>query len=197
MKTPLLDLGNVILRVDFEGFFLWLSKRSKLISADEIKKFLTSSLWAEYEFGTISKQDFIERARKLFQADFTDAEFEEQYCNIFPGIVPGMDLVLSEMAEAGPVYCLSNTNEMHQKKFMRDFVLLEKVTKIFASHEIHKRKPYPGVYQDVVNEIGIKPKDVIFFDDLQKNIDGAKKAGLEAHLFQSAESTRMIWRGQE
>lgn len=197
MKTPLLDLGNVILRVDFEPFFRWVADRSTIQNRDEFSKISASSLWAEYEFGAIPKVEFIARARKLLQADFSDREFEEKYCDIFPGIVPGMDLFLAELAAAGPVYCLSNTNEMHQERFMREFPLLAQFTAIFASHEIRKRKPYPGTYQDVAREIGVEPKKVLFLDDLRENVEGAKRAGLDAYVFESAEQARKLWQGDK
>ncbi len=194
MRIPLLDLGNVMLKIDFDRFAAWIMERSEIRDIEEIRKFPRSSLWAEYEFGNIEKKDFVRRARALFRAEFSDAEFEDKFCDIFSGTVPGMEKLLDDFLAAGPVYVLSNTNELHQKRYTELFPFLSKVTKIYASHEIHKRKPYPGTYRDIVKEMGVAPGNVIFFDDLPENVNGARRAGLFAHVFESAEKAEALWR---
>ena len=194
MKIPLLDLGNVMLKIDLDRFVRWVQERSEIHDVETIRKFSRSSLWAEYEFGNIEKKDFIHRARLLFRGNFTDAEFEDKFCDIFSGVVPGMEKLLDDFLAVGPVYVLSNTNELHQKRYQELFPFLNKITKIYASHEIRKRKPYPGTYRDVVKEIGTDPGKVIFFDDLPENVNGARRAGLSAHVFESAEKAEALWR---
>jgi FMN phosphatase YigB (HAD superfamily) len=126
------------------------------------------------------------RTAKLFHGNFSASDFEKNFCNIFPGLVEGMDSAVETMLTAGPVYCLSNTNEMHLGAVKKRFPILERFTKIFASHELRKRKPYPGIYREVANTLGVHPQSLVFFDDVEANVYGAERAGLEAHLFQEA-----------
>jgi HAD superfamily hydrolase (TIGR01509 family) len=193
--VPLFDLGNVLLKLDFSRFLEFLVRNSEVKDVAELKKYMSSSLLADYESGGVSTKGFIERTRLLVRGSFSDAEFEERFADIFDGTIPGMEMVIEELLTAGPVYCLSNTTAIHQARYQRDFPFLKKVTRIYASHEIRARKPYPGTYRDVVAEIGTHPKNVLFFDDLPENIVGAKAAGLQAHVFESAEQVRGIWQG--
>jgi len=140
----------------------------------------------DLEFGNIPWSEFGERLRRLCQADFTLADLEEQFCGIFPGLVDGMEEALGELSDLGPSYCLSNTNEIHLNYCRKHFPVLSKFTKIYASYEIHKRKPYPGIYRDVAKDLELSPRDLVFFDDLPANIKGAQRAGLEAYLFEGA-----------
>jgi putative hydrolase of the HAD superfamily len=60
------------------------------------------------------------------------------------------------------------------------------------SCEMGVEKPNPRAYQILVEKIGIPPSDIVFFDDLPRNIDAAKKVGLDAVLFESAEQVREV-----
>ncbi len=108
-----------------------------------------------------------------------------------------MEETLAELAAMGPVYCLSNTNEIHLSFCRREFPALGRFTKIFASHEIRKRKPYPGIYVDVARELQLEPRQLVFFDDVHANVQGAIRAGLEAHLFQDSKLLRTVLQGEE
>lgn len=188
-KTPLLDLGNVVIQVDFRPFLEWLAAKA----GGDIQRFaplLRSSLFYDLEFGNISPAEFTRRLGALYGVEISLAELEERFCAIFPGLVEGIEPLMDELLLAGPVYCLSNTNEIHLSYLRRHYPIMEKFTKIFASHEMSKRKPYPGIYLDVAEELGLDPGNVIFFDDVHANVEGALKAGLEAHVFEGVAGMR-------
>ncbi len=187
LRLPLLDLGNVILKVNFEPFFQWVVENSETKDPLKIKSFLSSSLFFDYEFGNIDRKEFIARTEKLFRGHFPATDFEHRFCDIFPGYVDGMQAAIENLLQNGPVYCLSNTNELHLSAVRERFPLLNQLSKIFASHEIRKRKPYPGIYREVANSLALQPRSLVFFDDLSSNIYGAERAGLESHLFINAE----------
>ena len=48
------------------------------------------------------------------------------------------------------------------------------------------RKPFPEFYQILFDRYQVDPATSIFIDDNVKNIEGAKKVGLNAILFQNA-----------
>ncbi len=192
MRVPLFDLGNVIIRVDFEPFLQWLAEKSKDQDPTKARALLSSSLFYDFEFGNISRQGFARRLGALYGAQIEVPELEEKFCTIFPGMVEGMGELLEELAAEGPVYCLSNTNEIHLEYVRQAFPVVGRFTRIFASHEIHKRKPYPGIYRDVASSLGLDPRDLVFFDDVHGNVQGAIRAGLEAHLFSTAAEARLV-----
>lgn len=193
-RIPLLDLGNVVVKVDFHPFLTWLAARSEEKDFAKASRVLTSSLFYDFEFGALSPAAFTARLGNLYRAEFREDELTEQFCAIFPGLVEGMEALVAEMAAAGPLYCLTNTNELHLSFIRRHFPVMEKFTKVFASHELHKRKPYPGIYLDVANALDVAPADLVFFDDVPANVQGAARAGLEAHLFTSAVEAEKLWR---
>ncbi len=184
MKRTLLDLGNVVVRVDFQPFFSWVSQTGKFPNPEDYQFFLRSSLFYDFEFGQIPRDDFYRRSKDLLGFSAGRDEFEEKFCAIFPGLVPGIESVFEE---SGPVFCLTNTNEIHLEYIQKNFPILERFQTIFSSFDLQKRKPYPGIYREVAKRLECDPRDILFFDDVEANVVGAKRAGLEAQLFQGVE----------
>lgn len=189
-KIPLLDLGNVVVKVDFTPFLEWLAEKSGSGDPEKHRKLLSSSLFYDFEFGNIGRAEFSRRVNALYGMRVGGAELEERFCGIFPGLVDGMERALEELAGEGPVYCLTNTNEIHLEHIRKTYPVMERFTRVFASHEIRRRKPYPGIYRDVAHELEVEPSNLVFFDDVHANVQGAVRAGLDAYLFDGVEGFR-------
>ena len=62
--------------------------------------------------------------------------------------------------------------------FVKDFIYkhFDKtyIDDIFISAEIHKVKPNADFYKAILDKYNIKPNELLFVDDSQTNIDGAK-----------------------
>ncbi|MHC5081184.1 MAG: HAD-IA family hydrolase, partial [Planctomycetota bacterium] len=52
------------------------------------------------------------------------------------------------------------------------------------------RKPDPVVYRTLASRSGGDPEGILFVDDLEPNVEGARRAGMVGILFQGAESLR-------
>lgn len=53
----------------------------------------------------------------------------------------------------------------------------------FYSVELGLAKPDPGYFSEIVRRIGIAPDYVLFVDDKEANVAGAREAGLHAEVF--------------
>ncbi len=62
--------------------------------------------------------------------------------------------------------------------------------RIFASCYIGKRKPEKGIFMHVLKETGFSAKEAIFIDDLKKNVEGARNAGIDAIRFEDCASLK-------
>jgi epoxide hydrolase-like predicted phosphatase len=54
---------------------------------------------------------------------------------------------------------------------------------IIYSHEVGHLKPEPAVYGMVCERLGVAPAEVLFLDDVQANVDGARAVGMRAITF--------------
>jgi len=53
-------------------------------------------------------------------------------------------------------------------------------------------KPDPQIYRLCLDALGCEPQRALFFDDRPRNVEGARRAGMEAHIFESAEQAAAI-----
>jgi glucose-1-phosphatase len=79
--------------------------------------------------------------------------------------------------------------------FARDF---------FVSAEFHARKPEPEAYLRCLACVGAAADATLFVDDSVKNVSGAERAGLRAHLYRSPEGLErvlsaegLLWRNSD
>lgn len=76
---------------------------------------------------------------------------------------------------------------------LRDFVVREKFDdafdKMIISAEVGAMKPDPKIFQIALDAFGVKPKEAVFVDDVEANIEGSEKVGMKGIHFKDAEST--------
>ena len=58
----------------------------------------------------------------------------------------------------------------------------------YASHLLRAAKPDPAFYEAILHAEGVEPGAALFVDDLEVNVDGARRAGLEALHFTGVEA---------
>ncbi len=78
-KTPLLDLGNVVVQVDFVPFLSWLAEKAGHGHVEKMAGLLRSSLFYDFEFGNLGAKEFAGRVRRLYGIEFSQEEFEEKF----------------------------------------------------------------------------------------------------------------------
>lgn len=87
------------------------------------------------------------------------------------------------------VAVLSNTIEPHAR-VLREFGLYDHFDKVFLSHEIGMVKPTMEIYRYVLKELGMKPDETIFVDDLKENIQAAEALGMHGIVYTTPERLR-------
>jgi HAD superfamily hydrolase (TIGR01509 family) len=87
---------------------------------------------------------------------------------------------------------LSNTNEIHWNEQIDAPVLHALFETRFLSHEIGLVKPDREIFDHVVEGLDCEPGEILFLDDNQLNVDGARAAGLNAHRVVGVEAARSV-----
>jgi putative hydrolase of the HAD superfamily len=65
--------------------------------------------------------------------------------------------------------------------------------RIFVSSEMGVRKPEPRSYEAVSRELGIPLDRMVFYDDTQENVEGARAVGMQAvHVRSSGDVARSV-----
>ena len=55
-------------------------------------------------------------------------------------------------------------------------------TEIIANYDLKIRKPSPGIYDVLIREANVKPTQMLFVDDREKNIAAANEFGIQTVL---------------
>lgn len=85
-------------------------------------------------------------------------------------------------ANAYKVGMFSNTNEQHVEINSKRGIF-EHFPICLMSNEVGTRKPEPRSYQLLAEKLGVEPTEMVFIDDLEENVAGAKTLGIHAIKF--------------
>lgn len=67
---------------------------------------------------------------------------------------------------------------------------------LLFSGDLRVTKPEPEIWRVLLDTLGAKPEECLFFDDREDNIAGAREAGLHAELWRSAAHARTVLQDQ-
>jgi len=103
--------------------------------------------------------------------------------------------LLQELGKKYPLYLLSNTNSIHLSEFTDRLKAVHGIAslnslfhKTYYSHLIGYRKPDIAIYEHVIRENNLDAAATLFIDDTLLNVEGARRAGLQARLLMPAQT---------
>jgi glucose-1-phosphatase len=181
VRALLFDLGGVLVEVDWNRAFAAWSARSGVPVAELARRFRRDEAYEAHECGTLSDPAFFSSLRSALGVNLADAEMLEGWNAILGEPFPGVPDLLRRLAARYPVYVFSNTNTAHVTCFKpryRD--LFAHVKEVICSCDLGCRKPDRAAFHRVAARIGVQPGSILFFDDLEENVAGARAAGLQA-----------------
>jgi putative hydrolase of the HAD superfamily len=195
VKAIILDLGGVILNIDYQrtirAFGLLLGNGAN------VETFYTQANQTEifdlFEKGEISAAQFRLELKKILGHQLTDQEIDTAWNAMLLDLPLERLTFVSELRKKYPVYLLSNTNEIHYHAFRENltsvfgsaYVLEETFDKTYYSHLIKERKPTPAAFNYVLNDNQLNPTEVVFIDDSAQHITGALALGIDARLLEN------------
>ncbi|MBR1626333.1 MAG: HAD family phosphatase [Bacteroidales bacterium] len=192
IKNLLLDMGGVILDVDYNRII----ETFEAYGADGRELYTQVSqlpLVDDFETGRITPQKFRNGVRDAVKKNLTDEQIDTIWNSMILDVrVETIRLLGTLKLHYEKILLFSNTNEIHMnfvRKLFSDTIGFDVFSLLFDksyfSHEIHLRKPDKESFLRVLDDAGIKAEETLFIDDTQKNIDGAKLAGLNTCLLES------------
>lgn len=98
------------------------------------------------------------------------------------------------LRQSGKVCILATNQEKYRVSYMKNEMGLGQVfNHIISSADTGCKKDNPKFYKELFKLIPeIKPREILFFDDRQKNIDIAKSLGINAKLFKNINALKDI-----
>lgn len=138
------------------------------------------SLVADLQRGEIDDATFHRRLSESFDHVWSVEEVARIDSAWLLGPYLGTSEVVADLRKAGiATACLSNTSEGH----WRSLLTYENVAGLGSRHASHLMglvKPDPRIYAAFEARMDLPPSEIVFFDDLQSNIDSAMDRGWHA-----------------
>ncbi len=93
---------------------------------------------------------------------------------------------IKQIRRKGIKCCLATNQEKYRFNFMKkNLGLADIFDKLFSSCDAGFKKPDKRFYELILKELKIKPENIIFWDDNEKNVLAAKQAGINAYLYKN------------
>ena len=200
VKAIILDLGGVILNIDYQRTIRAFELLLK--NGVNVEAFYTQAKQTEvfdlFEKGEISADEFRSGLKKIFGHQIPDHEIDAAWNAMLLDLPPDRLTFVSELRKKYPVYLLSNTNEIHYHAFRKNLeetfgkssILEDFFDNTYYSHLIKERKPTAAAFNYVLDDNQLNANEVVFVDDSIQHIEGAMSLGIDArHLVNSSLST--------
>ncbi len=188
----LLDLGNVVLDVDFRRAFCAWSASSGVAEEHFFSRWSMDEPYEHHETGDLNFRDYISHLSDLFEVRMSMQAWRRGWNAIFLDLYPEVIPLLTRLQTRLPVYAFTNTNPTHEAAWRRGYPELKVFRQIFVSSRIGHRKPDVAAFHLVAKRIDLAPADIWFLDDNRDNVLGATAAGMQSFRIRSAADVVII-----
>lgn len=190
IKNIIFDLGNVLLNYDPEEYL-----KTKITDTDKISEVYTdifkSKEWALLDKGTITQNEAIDIIinRDIKNEKYIKLAFDNWYELLTP--IEGTVEILNELKNAQyKIYFLSNFHALAFEKVTSWYGFFKLFDGGVASFKDNLLKPEKEIYKTLLERYDLDPKESVFIDDTQVNIEGAAKLNINTILFKSPEALK-------
>lgn len=185
VDVVLFDLGGVLVELGGMGEMEVFSGGS---SEDEIWRRWLHCPWVRrFERGQCGADDFARGMVETWEMPVAPDRFLDAFRAWPRGMLPGARELVRAAGRSARVCCLSNTNIVHTERQWAEFGIHELFDGLFLSHEMGLVKPDREAFEHVVARLDCPAERVLFLDDNQINVDGARAAGLRAERTKGVE----------
>ena len=176
IKLLLFDLGRVLADLGSP------TTRMRLKMSDEEfwELWLSLPIVQLFESGDISPDDFLrDLARELGVSSEPDS-IRRRFLDWRPRLFPDADRLVSHLSTKSELALLSNTNTLHWNLLHDENAAFQYFKHLFLSFELRCCKPDNFVFEYVLDKVSTSPSEILFLDDMEQNVDAARKFGIRA-----------------
>ncbi|WP_158019504.1 HAD family hydrolase [Mycolicibacter sinensis] len=166
------------------------------IPSDTFVHQLRGPVFAEVECGLRTIRDFLKFAcRDVSERLGVAVDIRHLADCLAAGqrVRPEMVTLIGDLTARGIKVGVLTNNAKEAASWWRSGVLpVESFTAVVDSSQVGLRKPDPAIYALTAERMGSRAEELLYFDDLDENVNGAVSAGLAGELFTDAASCRAV-----
>jgi putative hydrolase of the HAD superfamily len=189
IRNIILDMGNVL--IEFKPLdYLTQIIAERTVAEKVYQEMICKNEWRELDRGAIGEAEALAAISARIPAY---AGYVEQFMNgWFKKLKPvaGMEEMIGALKQQGyRIYLLSNASPRIYE-YMEQLPAIRFFDGYLISCDIQVNKPDQEIYRALLRKYGLVAGECLFIDDLEENIDGAKRAGLQGYVFKGADDLR-------
>src|SRR5712692_6381596 len=185
VKAVILDVGNVLVFHDNELLYRRLGE-SAGFCAEAVARLVSAPHWESIHNGDWDAEEIRRQGCGALGVALDREEFAEIWNSHFTANEDILPLVEGLIGRVKLV-ALSNTNAIHAEYLLHRFPLLGKFDHLLFSHQLKRTKPDPEIYREALRRAGTVASETAFFDDLPEYVEAARRLGLLAYVYRSAD----------
>ena len=181
------DLGNVLCTVDEISPAKNLAAKNNQEWEYVYEIVFGQDAKLRFERGEITFDEHARDVIKTLKLDISITELTQIYNSV---IAPSSNMfpIVSQISKTHRIALASNTSEPHWKYAQQFLPFSSLLNPVIVSYLAGTLKPEKAFYDSVVNESGVPADRILFIDDLETNVEGARKAGIIGLQFSTQEN---------
>lgn len=200
IKDIVFDFGGVLIEIDTPAAIKKFADLGLPRPHEFLNSYQQTGAFYLLENGDITAEEFIARLSSLCNRTITYDQAKDAWLGF---IVKVQTELLEDIQTLRPQYrlsVLSNTNPFLQgwarsKEFTQEGKSLDDYfDNLFLSYKMHCSKPSEDIYRKMLEQGNMVAHETLFVDDSEKNIDAARRIGINTLLVKNGEDWRAALR---
>jgi putative hydrolase of the HAD superfamily len=189
IDTLLFDLGGVL--IELAGVEQMLAWSPGIPDTQDLwRRWLNSPAVRRFETGGSASDAFAGEIVAEFGLPVDAREFLDAFTYWPRALYPGATELLDELKPRYRLASVSNTNEIHWRRFRDEWSLDGHFEHNFPSFRVGRLKPDAEYFHHVLETLGARADSVLFVDDNAINVDAAARLGLVARRVEGPHGVR-------
>jgi glucose-1-phosphatase len=190
-RVLLFDLGGVLIDIDFERVFEAWARHSTLRLHEIRQRFMDDTAYERHERGEMDGASYLSHLGGLLEIHAPEQAVRDGWNSVFVGEISDTVALVRAARRGLPCFAFTNTNRIHQQAWSAAYpAVVSLFDEIFVSSELGLRKPERRSFAAVAQRIGVQPAEILFFDDMRQNVEGARSLGMRAVQVTEPEDVR-------
>ncbi|MGB9182900.1 MAG: HAD family phosphatase [Solirubrobacteraceae bacterium] len=146
-------------------------------------------VWAAGEIGAVSYEEVERQVAQTLELDAErlDRLMQDAWSEYLGTLNEDMARYFAALRPRYRTGILSNSFVGAREREQRAYGFADMCDLIVYSHEEGTKKPDPAIYQAVCDRLHVSPQEVVFVDDFEAGVQGARRIGMKAIRFTDTE----------
>jgi len=151
---------------------------------------LTSEAVRAFESGMCNELSFAQSLIAEFELEVSNDEIIERFRAVPRGLYPGAAELVRQAGQYAKTGVLSNTNALHWEHQIDADIVSSLFDYEYLSYRLGTVKPDREIFDHAVADLQVRVSSIVFLDDNQINVDGARSVGIDAYCTKGPQEAR-------